>query len=315
MSVVLVADVFETVREVIGHLSRQTIVDRLELVLIVPSEAKLALDEETCGGFHSLQVVEVGSLGLLQPARAAGARAARAEVLFFGETHCFPEPGSLEALLDRHREPWAIVGQVMCNGNPTTRISWSNMLMDYGRELEGMPGGPVDHLPSHNSSYKRQVLLDLGDELEHLFETGDTLNDAIVDRGGRLYLDERSRTHHLNVTRSSAWLRERLAAGRGYAGRRAEDWALARRAAYALTWPLIGVVRLVRIRRCAERAGLRERLFPGIYPVLILGLTVASFGELLGYCFGVGSGLRVVSSMELHRRQLLRAGDPTYPDL
>jgi hypothetical protein len=42
---------------------------------------------------------------------------------------------------------------------------------------------------------------------------------------------------------------------------------------------------------------------------------VASFGEALGYLFGGGDGLRIVASMELHRRPLLRAGDPTYPDL
>jgi hypothetical protein len=203
----------------------------------------------------------------------------------------------------------------MHNGNPRTRTSWANMLMDYGEQIEGTPSGQIAHLPSHNSSYKREFLLALGDELEHGMEIADAVNGAIAARGGLFFLEAQARTHHLNVTRVGCWLRERWAAGRGYAGRRAEGWPLWRRALYVLGWPLIPVVRLVRIRRFARRAGLDRRLFPWVYPMLILGLGVASLAEGVGYLAGYGRGLRAVAAMELHRRPLLRAGDPSYPDL
>ena len=259
--------------------------------------------------------VEIASVDVLQPARSAGVHAAHAPIVFFAESHCFPEADSLAALVDRHREPWAIVGQVMCNGNPRTRTSWANMLMDYGEQIEGTPGGPIEHLPSHNSSYKREVLLALGDQLEHEMQIGDAINAAVAARGGRFYLEDRARTHHLNVSRIGWWMWERWAAGRGYAGRRSESWPFARRALYVLSWPLIPWVRLHRIRRHARRAGIDRRLFPWVYPMLLLGLNVASLAEGVGYLLGGGKGLQAMAGMELHRRPLLRPGDPTYPDL
>jgi hypothetical protein len=315
LSVVVVTDVFETVRETVEHLRRQTIADRIELVLVSPDPSLRTLDAATYRGFHSAVTVEAASIDVLQPARSVGARAAHAPVVFFAESHCFPEPDSMAALVDRHREPWAVVGQVMCNGNPRTSTSWANMLMDYGRQIEGTPGGPIEHLPSHNSSYKRDALLALGDRLEHEMEIGDAINGAIIARGGCLYLEDRARTHHLNVSRVGWWIWERWAAGRAYAGRRSEGWPIARRALYVLGWPLIPWVRLHRIRRCARRAGLDDRLFPRVYPMLLLGLTVASLAEGVGYLLGGGNGLQAVAGMELHRRPLLRRGDPTYPDL
>jgi hypothetical protein len=315
ISVVLATDRFETVRETVEHLRLQTVAASIELVFVAPSAPSLDLDAEACAGFHSSSIVEAGSFDLLQPARAAGVRAASAPIVFFAESHCFPEPGSLQALLERHREPWVAVGQVLCNGNPATSVSWSNLVMDYGEQMAGLPGGEVARLPSHNSSFKRDALLALGDGLEHAMEIGDTLIAAVVARGGRLYLEERARTHHLNVSRRGVWLRERLAAGRGYAGRRAEDWSVARRALYGALWPLIALVRLARIRRLILRAGAGDRLLPWIYPALAAGLLVASLGEALGYLMGGGDGLRVIASMELHRRPLLRAGEPSYPDL
>jgi hypothetical protein len=312
VSVVIVTDVFETVRETVEHLRRQTIADRIELVFVSPS--RLALDE-AARGFHSVVAVEIASVDVLQPARSIGVHSAHAPIVFFAESHCFPEPESLAALVDRHREPWAVVGQVMCNGNPRSRTSWANMLMDYGEQIEGTPGGPIEHLPSHNSSYKRDLLLALGDELEHEMEIGDAINAAVAARGGRFFLEERARTHHLNVSRIGWWIWERWAAGRGYAGRRSESWPLARRALYLAGWPLIPWVRFHRIRRFARRAGIDRRLFPWVYPMLLLGLNVASLAEGVGYLTGSGNGLQAMAGMELHRRPLLRRGDPTYPDL
>lgn len=306
MSVVLVADTFETVRETIGYLDRQTARARLELVVATESREELVLDERACAGFHSTQIVEVDSIALVQAPRAAAIRAARAPLVLIAETHSFPEPESLEALIERHREPWVVVGQVTKNGNPGSALSWANILMDYGSQLEGAPGGQVGRIASHNASYKRQALLEVDDELERLLESGDTLNEALVTRGGRLFLEERARAAHVNVSRPRSWVRERLAAGKAFAGNRAEGWPVPRRALYALGAPLIPVVRFIRIRRHIRRTTLPPRLAPRLYPALVAGLCVSALGELLGYVFGIGTSLRTISEFELHRPPHLR---------
>ena len=306
LSVILVADTFETVRETIEYLDRQTARDRLELVIATRSREEFALDERACAGFHFTHVVEVESITLVQPPRAAAIRAARAPLVLIAETHSFPEPESLEALIERHREPWKVVGQVILNGNPGSAMSWANVLMDYGSQLEGAPGGQVGRIASHNASYKRAALLEVDNELERLLKAGDTLHEALVARGGRLFLEERARTAHVNVSRPGSWIRERLAAGKAFAGHRAEGWPAPRRALYVLGAPLIPIVRFARIRRYRGRTTLPSHMAPRLYPALFAGLCVSAFGELLGYAFGVGTSLRTISEMELHRTPHLR---------
>ena len=306
LSVVLVADTFETVREVVAYLEQQTARDRLELVFVTESREAFGLDEDACAGFPSTQVIEVSSITYIQPPRVAAIRAARAPLVLIAETHCFPEPDSLAELIERHREPWTVVGQVISNANPDSAISWSNLLMDYGAQLVGTSSGEVRQLASHNSSYKRDALMEVSEELQSLLEVGDVLHETLVARGGRLYLEQRARAAHLNVSRPRAWPRERVAHARAYAGRRAGDWSVWQRALYVLGSPLIPVVRLVRIRRYLHRTTLAR---PGpvvLYATLFAGLCVSTLGEVLGYAFGVGSSKRIESEMELYRRPHVR---------
>lgn len=45
ISIVVVTDHFATIRRVVEHVRRQTIRDRVELVIVAPSRAALELDE------------------------------------------------------------------------------------------------------------------------------------------------------------------------------------------------------------------------------------------------------------------------------
>src|SRR5437588_133855 len=81
-----------------------------------------------------------------------------------------------QALLAAHRGPWAAVGPVVRNANPSTSVSWADFLIGYGPWCDPAPAGDLDHLPGHNSSYKRAILLDYGSELEGLLEAESVLH-------------------------------------------------------------------------------------------------------------------------------------------
>jgi hypothetical protein len=309
VSVLLPADSFETIARTVEHLRAQTVHDRIELVIATDAPDAFAVDEDACASLHSVRVVPTGPLVPLTEPRADATRAASAPIVFIAETHSFPEPDALEALLRRHEEHWTVVGPVVRNGNPGSAISWSNALVDYGSQVPETPGGEVPRIASHNGSYKRDALLELGDGLGELFGAGDVLNDALVSRGGRLYFETNAQTSHYNVSRPGSWIRERLAAGRAYAGWRARDWGLGRRAAYACGWWLIPFVRLARIRPIVVRSKLSRGMRLRVYPTMLVGLSIQSFGELLGYLAGVGHAEHAVSAMELHRRRHLRDSD------
>src|SRR5262245_46090250 len=174
ISVVLSTDRYETIRPVVECLRRQTIKDRLELVIIAPSSESLGNEAEP-DGLVSIRVVEASDDGRMAEARAAGVRAASAPIVVIGETHTYPHPGWAEALVGAHAGPWAIVVPGFGNANPSGPLSWAIFLLDYGRWLAGLPEGETALAPTHNSSYKRETLLELGPGLERALTHGDEL--------------------------------------------------------------------------------------------------------------------------------------------
>jgi hypothetical protein len=310
LSVILPADVFDTIRDVVRCLAEQSARDLLELVVVSPSAAALGLPEEVRKSFGAVQVVEVGEMGFaeLYRARVAGVAAATAPVVVFAETHSFPEPGWAEALIEAHRGPWVGVGPVLLNANPESAVSWSNLLMDYGDWVGAGSPGPRPHVPGHNGAFKRDALLAYGPALADVLHPDTRLTDDLRARGHAMYFEPAARTRHLNVTRPGSWLVERLDAGREFAAGRAWEWPLWRRLAYAAGSPLIPLVRLRRIAGDIRRIGSAPGLGPRILPALLVGLGVSAAGELVGYLFGPSRGAaRRLAEIELHRARHVRS--------
>jgi hypothetical protein len=315
LSVVLVCDCVATIARTLWHLRRQTAVDRLEIVVVVPRGAGLSRAALGPEPFAAVRVVEIDDLSSLSRGWARGVQAVTGPVLVFGESHCYPTPTWAEALIAAHRGPWAAVGPGMTNANPRSSLSWAALLLDYGPWLEPARAEERDDLPGHNSSYKTSVLMAYERRLEGLLEAETLLHADLRVQGHRLWLEPAARVAHLNVSRMRSWAVERLAAGRRFAGARARGWTPGRRALYAVGAPLIPIVRAVRLapdwRRCAEVNDLPALTLP----LLALGLIVSAAGELLGYVLGSGDSVRYLSAMELHKERHLAAGDraPALP--
>jgi hypothetical protein len=315
LSVILVTpDRFATIRRTVSWLSAQALRDRLELVIIAPSREQLELDESELDGFHGFRVVEVGAVRSVAAGNAAGVREASAPVVVFAEDHSYPQAGWAEALIAAHREPWAAVGPVVANANPRTVVSWADFLPGYGPWLDPTPGGSVDYLPGHNSSYKRDLLLELGADLDPMLNAESVLHWELQARGHRLYLEPRAKTRHFNFSRLSIYLRATFLHARTFGSERARGggWGSLRRIAYAGAWPLIPLVRIRRVFRDVRRArkhGVFPRALPAVLPTVVLGLTVSALGEAAGYLFGPGDAPEKVSAYEFHRDRHLTRRD------
>ncbi len=305
LAVVVVCDRLVTIAKTLGHLRAQTAPELLEVVIVAPFDGELAREDLSREPFGAVQVVEIDQLVSLSWARAAGVRAARAPLVAFVESHSFPEPDWAVALVDAHAGPWAAVGPALLNANPTRSLSWANLLLDYGPWLEPSEGRELDDLPGHNSSYKRDVLLGFGDELDRLLEAESFLHEALRSEGHRLWLEPQARLEHVNVTLVSACLPERLAAGQRFAGARAHGWSLARRVLYVFASPLIPMIRMTRVlpdwRRCRRTQGLPALTLP-VSAVLLI---VSAAGEMLGYATGSGDSMERLSRIELNKERFV----------
>jgi hypothetical protein len=307
--VIVTPDRYETIGKTIGLLREQKVLDQLELVIVAPSRDIVDGHESELEGFRRTRVVEIGRVGSVAQANAAGAREASSPVVAFIEGHAYPEPGWAEALIRAHRQPCAVVGPVVSNANPQSLISRTEMLIGYGPWMDPAPGGTVAHLPGHNSSYKRDILLSYGEDLEILLAAETVMHWDLKAGGYKLCLEPSARISHLNASRFSSTLRERLNSGRLFAAVRARDWSPLRRAIYVGGAPLIPLVRFPRIVGQLRRSGGLEGWSPGMLALVLLELGVSAWGEALGYLLGRGRAQEKALDLQFHRERHINARD------
>jgi hypothetical protein len=304
MSVVLATDNYQTIRAVVHHLRGQTVRNQLEIVIVAPAGATLGLDEPELEGFAGVRIVRVESLRPLDAARAAGVRAARAPLIFIGETHTYAHPTWAEVLVGAHAGPWAAVVPGFGNANPRGPLSWSLFLLDYGLWLHGLPAGQAVIVPTHNVAYKREVLLELGSGLDSALTHGDRLAVLFRARAHRTYFEPAARIDHLNVARWGPWATERLHAGLLMGGRRAERWSVLRRLVYFCGSPLIPALLLKRVGKGTLLMYREGRLPPGTLAALVAGSIISTVGEMIGYVRGTpGDADAKMMEMEVHKVQ------------
>lgn len=307
--IILTPDRFSTISKTLRHLATQDVASQLEIVIVAPSASDLELDEPGLSCFHSYRVVEIGPVVSTARARAAGVRAASAHLVAFAEDHSYPGPGWAEALIARHRETWAAVGPAIANANPGTVTSWANLLIEYSEWLDPCPGGEREHLPGHNSSYKRSLLLEYGDRLEQMLDAESILHWDLRQKGHRLYLEGSARTFHENFSRPLPCAPLRFNGGRLFAAARSCAWPAWRRVVFVLGSPFIPFLRFVRILRQLLMSGRPRHLLPRVAPALLTGLVVDGAGELVGYALGPGGAMATLSDMEFHRERYLDQQD------
>lgn len=310
LSVIMVTpDRFARLWHTLERLRTQSAAAEIEIVVVAPSAAAAEVDGRDLAGFFGHRIVETGPATSSAVRRAAGVRAARAPVIAFTEDHCLPEPGWARALIDAHRRPWAAVGPAFRNGNPESLTSWVNLLIEYGPWVSPVEPGPRGHIPPHNSSYKRDLLLEYGDRLEEMLEAETVLQWDLRARGHELYLEPAAETSHYNVSLLGPTIPLRLAVGRMFGAARVRGWSLGKRMAYVAASPLIPLVRFARMAPVARRAAGERGIFPRVLAPLLAGLVVDGLGEALGYSLGGGGAVARVTSFEYDRELNMRPSE------
>jgi hypothetical protein len=236
--------------------------------------------------FHSIVVVPIDTVVPLSRSRAVGVHASSAEFVFIAETHAYPDPGVCGRTVELLAEGWSIVVPGLRNANPRNAISWGGFLSDYGAWSRALPAGETHRVPAHNTGFRREVLMDFGDDLEKAFGFGDGLHEGMKSRGQKAWFEPMVVVEHVNIYRPKHWLRERYLAGVLIGGARSAKWDWSRRLLYVAASPLIPFVILSRVRNGVREVGRREALPRSTYPILFGGAVLKVMGEVRGYLFG-----------------------------
>jgi hypothetical protein len=304
-AIVLAPFAFGDVGKLIRCLAQQTIRDRVEVVLVVPSAKVLGSEGEAalqaCGAY---QVLEVGPMKSLPAARAAGIRAARAPIVALTEDHCFPEPDWAAALVRAHDGPWVAVAPVFEAPIPRRSRARAACLVQYAPWTNVDAGCELDDLPGHNSSYKRHVLLAYGESLDRMLLIESVLHWDLRRRGHRLWLEPGARVRHVYMTKWWASTVENYYIARGFAAARARGWSVLHRAAFVLASPLVPVVRFSRLAPRALAFGWGRDI-----PNLSWLLLVSGVGELMGCAFGPGPSVTMGVELDTRRYRFISPED------
>ena len=312
LSVILVTP--DTANRLLGTLEslrRQTVHDQIEIIIVGPQIDTLDPGAELMAAFSGFRLVPVGEVQTTGRATAAGVLAASAPVVAYGEEHAFPDSRWAEAHIRRHKGPWSAVGGLLTNANPDSAISWAHFFLAFGPWIAPREAGETTLLPWHHTSYKREVLLDLGYELGFLLEVEGLLHQTLRERGDRFYLEPGASSRHVNVSLRRSLLHAAFWGARLYAGGRAkkENWGLLKRMFFILASPLLPLVLLRRSRRDIQRVDITTSKVLRMFPDLLLSMAATAVGEMAGYGFGAGEAGHKRVHIELDRSRHLNDHD------
>lgn len=303
-AILITPDTFGRLRQTIAALHAQTIRDRIELVFVAPEQHSHEIDEEALAGFHSHQAVFLDKVEFTSAeAWAAGIRSALAPIVVLCEDHSYPEPDWAEHLLAAHQQPWAVVGPAVRNANPGGLVNWADYFVAYSEWAYPTESGSREHLPGHNSSYKRDLLLAYGADLARKLQAETLLHWDLLRQGHQLFLQADAVTNHVNFTRLRVIMRMQWWCGRNFAALRTSSWPWRRRLPWVFASLLIPAVRLRRIYREIRKPGRFDGSLPVLLALICFILLCDGLGQMIGCALGSGNIYPLLSDYELNGEQ------------
>ncbi|OGO29444.1 MAG: hypothetical protein A2Z16_03320 [Chloroflexi bacterium RBG_16_54_18] len=306
LSAIMVApESVQNLQQTLRHLSRQSIAHQMEIVVVLPNRESFTENDSIFSCFYGIKAVEVGKITSIARGYAAGIRNATSRLVVLTEDHSFPEARWAEALVAAHQRPFAAVGPQLRNANPDFMVSWADFYIAYGEWADQRSPISTRHLPGHNSCYKRQILLEYGNQLERMLEAESVLHWDLKQKGHQLLLETNAITHHMNFSYWRMWIPVQFHAGRTFGANRAHDWSWSRRLLFSIASPLIPFIRLRRIYFHIRR-GQSLILFLKMLPALVVGLFFNAFGQMTGTLFGEGASPDKAEMYEFNRMRYIR---------
>lgn len=235
--------------------------------------------------------------------RAIAARMANAPVLAFIEGHCIAEPGWAEALVVAHREPHAAVGYAFTNPYPESYLSRATLASKYGCWLHPTTSRVTRVLPCGNVAYKRDDLLQLGEEMESLLTPDFVVHERFNERGRGMYVESRAVVAHNSLVKVSQLLASSFLFCRVLASKRVESqrWNRARQIAYGLATPVVSpCVAMWRLFSSRAETPSDWTAIVTYLPIILAKGIASALGESVGYLFGPGKSEIQFIKWELH---------------
>ena len=221
--------------------------------------------------------------------RAAGIAAARAPHVAVIEDHCVVRDGWAARISAAHGRGHSVVGGAVRNGATRRLRDWAAFFCEYSEHMEPIPEGPTTSLTGMNVSYDRRAIETMSPLLdEGRWETW--LHPHLVENGIGLHAEADMALEHVKDFGFREFVSQRYHYARSHAGMRNRELG-AKRAIYVLGSPALVPLLYARIARNIFGKRRHRGRFVAATPLVLVYLSVWSFGEAVGYAFGGGRSL------------------------
>jgi hypothetical protein len=168
----------------------------------------------------------------------------------------------------------------------------------------------ADRLPTHNTAYRRDALVEVLHEVSFLAE-GFLQEKIRADRPTARFVHcTRTTLEHVNMSRLCPAVRQAFWGGRIFGGERARQmgWRLASKAVRFLLFPFVPLIVIQRFASLlCDKASLAKTA-SNFWTAWTLQL-VHAFGESIGICFGLGPVANAYADTECDRRRFVRPAE------
>ncbi len=271
----------ETITFCLESLHRQQTNHEFEIILVDSSSDGTA--ELVGERFPDVRTMIFRDRKFCGDARNIGTAHAKADILAFTDADCIVTEDWVDRILQAHKSEHLIIGGSVANNKLCNMVGWAAYFTEFSQWMPHSAAKSITDVPGANMSYKRKVFEELGPFIEGTYCSDTEFHWRVNERGFRIRFVPQICVNHLSLCGFREFIKHEFHHGRSFGLVRCRRFTRTQQILYAAGSLLIPAVLFAKIVLCNIRNRLYWSRFLKSTPILLLGVSLWSFGECVAY--------------------------------